>query len=65
MVVMYPSKKFLARKVHIVPLGFEYERIIEPLLMNKADKVWLVLHYDDQYEEEFLVPIINRLKKLF
>jgi len=33
----------LKLRVHIVPVGFEIDRIIEPLIRLKADKVWLVI----------------------
>lgn len=31
------------RRIHIVPVGFEIDRVIEPLIRFKADKVWLVV----------------------
>jgi hypothetical protein len=30
-------------RVHIVPVGFEIDRVIEPLIRFKADKVWLII----------------------
>ncbi len=35
------------QKVHIIPVGYEYERIIEPLKNISADKVYLVIGNKD------------------
>jgi hypothetical protein len=33
----------LKLRVHIAPVGFEIDRVIEPLIRLKADKVWLII----------------------
>ena len=33
----------LKLRVHIAPIGFEIDRVIEPLIKLKADKVWLIV----------------------
>jgi hypothetical protein len=39
----------LKLRVHIVPIGFEIDRVIEPLVRLRADKVWLIV--DDTIEK--------------
>lgn len=36
----------LKLRVHIAPVGFEIDRVIEPLVRLKADKVWLIIEDD-------------------
>ncbi|MBD3313536.1 hypothetical protein GF345_03770 [Candidatus Woesearchaeota archaeon] len=49
-------------RVHIVPVGYEADRIIEPIIKNKADKVYFVTHTKGQDEAEENVE--NALKEV-
>ncbi|MFB6283674.1 MAG: DUF6293 family protein [Halobacteria archaeon] len=44
----------IKKRVHVAPVGFEYDRIMEPALKLRADKIYL-LHYNqsDAIETEF------------
>jgi hypothetical protein len=33
----------LKLRIHIAPIGFEIDRVVEPLIRLKADKIWLIL----------------------
>ena len=33
-------------RVHIVPIGFEIDRAVQPLIKNRADKVYLISHLE-------------------
>ena len=35
------------QKVHIIPVGYEFDRIVEPLQKISADKVFLVIDNKD------------------
>lgn len=56
----------LKLRVHIVPVGFEIDRVIEPLIRSKADKVWLVIEENiEQRDAHFhYKKIKERLKEL-
>lgn len=63
------SKKFsylqdTAKRIHIAPVGYEEDRIVEPILVNKADKVWLLTNYPDEKEAlKFLKEVERRLEE--
>jgi hypothetical protein len=38
-------------RVHIVPLGYEYERVTVPAIRMRADRVYLIYHEGDDPEE--------------
>ena len=46
-------------RVHIVPVGYDYSRVTEPLINSKADKVYFILHETDRGQSKFL----NKIKK--
>jgi len=52
-------------RVHIVPLGFEIDRIILPAKEMKADKIWLVRHVNPSQDKakSYSDKIIKELKK--
>jgi hypothetical protein len=57
----------LKLRVHIVPVGFEIDRVIEPLVRLKADKVWLVIEEniektDAKYHYNKIKNRLNELK---
>ena len=41
------------RRVHVVPLGYEHDRVIEPPRRLNADKVVLLSHEEDDEEPEY------------
>ncbi len=52
-------------RVHIVPVGYEFDRIILPLKRMTADKVWLISKGgDDDKGQPYKDRIIPTLKKL-
>jgi hypothetical protein len=53
-------------RVHIAPVGFEIDRIVIPARIEKADKVWLLVH-DKPHEDKattFVDKTTKELKKL-
>jgi hypothetical protein len=52
-------------RVHIVPLGFEIDRILLPAKQMKADKIWLVRHNDPGQDKAKIYSdaILKDLKK--
>lgn len=54
----------VAKRVHVMPVGFEYDRVIEPAKDYSADLVVLVGHkHDNQTGEECWERIINGLEE--
>jgi len=53
-------------RVHIVPVGFEIDRVIEPLIQFKADRVWLIVEENiEQGDANYHYQEIKRkLKKM-
>lgn len=49
-------------RVHIAPVGFEFQRITGPLEKMKADRVYLVSHIKDDKAIAFIDAIKDRLK---
>ena len=54
-----------ARRVHIAPVGFEIDRVVEPLIRMEADKVYLFAEGNENAEklEHFITEIRKRLEK--
>ena len=52
-------------RVHIVPLGFEIDRIILPAKQMKADKIWLLIHDNPSQDKakSYSDAILKDLKK--
>lgn len=53
-------------RVHIAPIGFEIDRVVIPAKVERADKVWLLIH-DKPHEDKatsFMEKIVKELKKL-
>jgi hypothetical protein len=48
-------------RVHIVPVGFEVERITEPLTIERADRVYLVTRTDRDAAAPFVAEVVQRL----
>jgi predicted transcriptional regulator len=53
-----------ALRVHIAPVGFEIDRVAEPLVRMKADKVYLFAEKTENHEklEHFITEIKKRLE---
>jgi len=51
-------------RIHLVPVGFEIDRIVEPLVKYKADKAYLITHSGDDQATPFLDIVVRRLKKV-
>ena len=49
------------KRIHIAPVGFEVDRIVIPATVNKADKVYLLVH--DNKTEDKAGPYIERVVK--
>lgn len=57
----------LRLRVHIAPVGFEIDRIIEPLVSQRADKVWLITedaieNSNAKYHYQAIKRRLNELK---
>lgn len=52
-----------ALRVHIAPVGYDFNRVTDPLIKGKADKVYFVLHESDRGQSKFLTHIKTELKK--
>ena len=50
-------------RVHIVPVGFEVERITEPLTTEHADRVYLVTRTDRDAAAPFVEEVVRRLAR--
>ncbi|AXG12003.1 HFX_2341 family transcriptional regulator domain-containing protein [Haloplanus rubicundus] len=53
----------IASRIHIMPLGFEEERVYESAERLKADKVILLTHEGDEEETEYLKVVRAELDK--
>jgi len=51
--------------IHIAPVGFEVDRIVEPAVSDKADLVYLIMHHNvnDDKATKFAEKITLKLKK--
>jgi len=52
-------------RVHIAPVGFERDRVVQPILKMKADKVWLLYEKDPKRDQAkpFREKVLAILKK--
>ena len=51
------------KRIHIAPVGFEVDRIVEPAVKYKADKVYLLVH-NNKKEDKATPYIENVIKEL-
>ena len=51
------------KRIHVVPLGFEHDRIILPLLKYNADELYLVIMKDEKYGKKHLENVENTLNQ--
>jgi len=57
-------KRVSRQRIHIAPVGFEIDRVVLPAVMDKADKVYLMIH-DNPSEDKatkYAAEIEKRLK---
>ena len=54
------------QRVHVVPLGYEYDRILEPITRMRADLVYLLVdeRWDATYHEELLRELESAVRTL-
>src|SRR5436309_2377569 len=50
-------------RVHISPVGYDFNRVTDPLINGKADRVYLILHETDRGQSKFLTNIKKELQK--
>src|SRR6476660_3562752 len=50
-------------RVHIATVGFQVKRITEPLIRERADKVYLITHLQDDKVAPYLEKIFKVLRK--
>lgn len=48
-------------RIHVAPVGFEVERVTEPLLRERADRVYLLTRAHDDAARPFVKEIVRRL----
>ena len=53
------------KRIHIAPVGFEVDRIVIPATVNKADKVYLLVHNNKNEDKAgpYIDRVISELKK--
>ena len=58
-------KKLSTKRIHIAPVGFEIDRIVEPAIEDKADLVYLILHKNKSEDKatSFADIITKKLNK--
>ena len=58
--------KVSRRRIHIAPVGFEIDRVVLPAKMDKADKVFLMVHSNRSEDQatKYTAEIEKRLKRL-
>ena len=50
-------------RVHIAPVGYDFNRVTDPLISGKADRVYFILHETDRGQSKFLTHIKKELQK--
>jgi len=50
-------------RVHIAPVGFHVNRITEPIIRERADKVYLITHHSHDKAAKYMEKIIKVLRK--
>jgi hypothetical protein len=49
-------------RVHVAPVGFEVERVTEPILRERADRVYLLTRDESDAAQPFVDEVLRRLK---
>ena len=62
---IHTMKSIINQRIHIAPVGFEIDRIVEPAVEMKADLVYLVVHSNvsDDKAKKYHAEIQKQLKK--
>jgi uncharacterized protein DUF6293 len=50
-------------RIHIAPVGFEVERVVEPILRERADRVYLLTRESADAAEPFVAEVRRRLAR--
>jgi hypothetical protein len=50
-------------RVHVAAVGFEVERVVEPVLRERADRVYLLTRRDEDQARPFLEEVVRRLER--
>src|SRR4051794_40042531 len=50
-------------RIHIATVGFQVRRITEPVIRERADKVYLITHSQDDRAAPYLEKILEILRK--
>ena len=50
-------------RVHIAPVGFHVNRVTDPIIQERADKVYLVTHYSHDRAAKYMEKIIKVLRR--
>ena len=50
-------------RIHLAPVGFEVERVVEPVVNDRADRVYLVTRDGDDAARPFVAEVQRRLAK--
>ncbi|MCI4334154.1 MAG: DUF6293 family protein [Thermoplasmata archaeon] len=50
-------------RVHVAAVGFEVERVVEPLLTERADRVYLLTRRTEDAARPFLEEVLRRLER--
>ncbi|MFD1514382.1 DUF6293 family protein [Halomarina rubra] len=58
-----PDRAPVARRVHVVPLGFEYARLKQPIEQWRADVVVAVEYCESQREIAYLQQLLSELRE--
>lgn len=49
-------------RIHVAPVGFEVERITEPILSDRADRVYLLTRSERDAAQPFVDAVVRRLR---
>jgi hypothetical protein len=50
-------------RIHVAPVGFEVERVTEPVLQERADRVYLITRTRDDAAQPFVDEVVRRLRR--
>jgi Family of unknown function (DUF6293) len=59
----YPAVGDPHARVHIAPIGFEVERVTEPILRERADRVYLLTRQESDAARPFVEEVVRRLER--
>ncbi|MHB8352662.1 MAG: HFX_2341 family transcriptional regulator domain-containing protein, partial [Thermoplasmata archaeon] len=59
----FPPRADPHARIHICPVGFEVERVTEPVLSERADRVYLLTRRDDDDAAPFVEEVVRRIER--